>query len=93
MHNIMHMWTMNEENSTAVNPVVLVNSAVSPVLSSLTKKVPLGILLLQLIQHTVMATGGELSGVTTDQLGESMASMRQGIRDEMVAMKHELFTE
>ena len=40
-----------------------------------------------------MATGGEPSGVTTDKLRELMASMRQSIRDEMVAMKRELSTE
>ena len=43
-----------------------------------------------------MATGGDsgsTSGVTADQLKELMASMRQGIRDEMSSMKHELATE
>ncbi len=43
-----------------------------------------------------MATGGDsgsTSGVTADQLKELMASMRQGIRDEMVSMKRELATE
>ena len=43
-----------------------------------------------------MATGGDSgssSGVTADQLKELMASMRQGIRDEISSMKHELATE
>ena len=43
-----------------------------------------------------MATGGDSgssSGVTADQLKELMASMRQGIRDEISSMKRELATE
>ena len=43
-----------------------------------------------------MATGGDSgssSGVTVDQLKELMASIRQGIRDEISSMKHKLATE
>ena len=36
-----------------------------------------------------MATGGESSGITSAELHELMASMRQGIKDEISTLKRE----
>ena len=79
-------------NSAAVQRVGLVNfSAFSP--ASSTSLSPPQFFALGICKFSVMATGGEPSGVTAAQLKELMTSMQQSILDEMASMKRELSTE